>query len=259
MPKTLLTLFLASAIVGVAQRPAKQKRPDVKAPAAKAKASAAPTADQIIDRYVEASGGREALGKLSSRVMKGNAELVGAPGKGEVEIYTKAPDKLMADLTLPALGHLQYGYDGRNGWRRDPSAGLVDVRGLDLAYMAFDSEFHKELKVKERYTRLELKGVEKVNGRDAYLIVATPSDLKPERLYFATDSGLLVHLGTDRETPEGKVTEEIDFEDYRMVDGVNVPFVESHTASGLTFVFRFTSVKNNVPVDDALFGKPAGD
>ena len=153
MPKTLLTLFLASAIICVAQGTAKQKQPDVKAPVATAKASNAPTADQIIDKYIQASGGREALGKLSSRVMKGEAELIGVAGKGEVEIYGKAPDKFMANLKLPGLGHLQYGYDGSNGWRRDPSAGIVDVRGLDLAYMAFDSEFRKELKIKERYSR----------------------------------------------------------------------------------------------------------
>lgn len=253
MPKTLITLFLLSAVIGLAQEPARQKQPDVKATATKA---AAPTVDQIIDKYVQASGGKEALGKLSSRVLKGEAELLGVDGKGEVEMYTKAPNKVMGNLTLPGLGHLQYGYDGRNGWRRALSGGIVDVRGLDLAYMALDAEFPKELKLKERYTKLELRGVEKVNGRDAYLIVGTPHDLKPERLYFATDSGLLIRLGTDRETPEGKATEEVDFEDYQAVDGVNIPSVERHTLSGVTFVFRFKSVKNNVPIDDTLFSKP---
>lgn len=258
MSKTLLTLFFASILVSLAQGPAKQKPPEVKAPTTAAKVTATPTAEQIIDKYAQASGGKEAIGKVSSRVMKGEAELMGVPGKGEVEVYAKAPNKLMANLTLPGLGHLQYGYDGRNGWRRALSGGIVDVRGLDLAYMALDAEFPRDLKIKERYTRLELRGVEKVNGRDAYLIVGTPHDLKPERLYFDVDSGLLVRLGTNRETPEGMVTEDAYFEDYRVVDGVKLPFIERHATPGLTFIFRFTSIKNNVPIDDSLFSKPAG-
>jgi zinc protease len=256
MKNSLLMFLLISVILGAAQGQAGQQKADPKAPAAPADATATPTLDQIIDKYVRAVGGKEALGKLSTRVRKGEAEIVGVQGKGEIEEYTKAPNKLMAKLTLPALGLLQYGYDGKTGWRRDPRAGIVDITGSELSYTAFDSTFNRELRLKELYPKLELRGVEKVNGRDAYLVTGTPAGLNPEKLYFDTQSGFLVRLDTARESSAGHRLTEIYLDDYRKVDGVYVPFAERHKSTGLVFIFTFTSVKHNLPLEDSAFVKP---
>ena len=62
------------------------------------------------------------------------------------------------------------------------------------------------------------------------------------------------------ETPIGVIPNQIDFEDYRDVDGVKIPFTVkvSSVEPGLVSTRKYTEIKLNAPVDDAKFNKPAG-
>lgn len=252
MRKILVTLLLTLAAVGVVRAQGEQPKQNVKAPAA----PVVPTVDQIIDKYVQAVGGKEAFGKLSSRVRKGTLEIVGTPIKGATETYEKGPNKKMTKTTLPDMGSIQQGYDGKSGWRLDPNTGLNDARGGELADLAFDSEFNREIRMKELYPSLEFKGVQKVNGRDAYLLLGTPAGQEPEKLYFDTQSGLLVRQDVVHETAGDKATFEVYFDDYREVDGVKIAFAERQSAPEFVITIKYQSVQHNIPIDDAIFSKP---
>lgn len=237
MIRILLTVLIISVMSGTVQGPS-------------------PNVNQVIDSYLRAVGGEAAFAKFTTRIRQGTTEIVGLPGQGQVEEYYKAPNKMMIKLTLPAIGTIQYGYDGTSGWRRDPVSGLIDVHDKELSDLAFESMFNSEVRPRERYGKLELIGLKKARGNDAYLVVGTPAKLPAEQLYFDAKSGLLVQIVVSRATEAGQVSDEVFLDDYREIDNVKIPYREQHKSSGLTYIVRFTSIKHNIPIDESTFRKP---
>ncbi len=72
-----------------------------------------------------------------------------------------------------------------------------------------------------------------------------------------TQTGLLVRMVRYIETPLGDNPTQIDYSDYRDVDGVKVPFRWTLSRPNGRFTIQVKDVKQNVPVDDAKFAKPA--
>jgi zinc protease len=216
-----------------------------------------PSVDQILDKYVQALGGTAAVEKLTSRVSKGTFELEQMPGTATEEIYEKAPNKQLSITDAPNFGVVRRAFNGTAGWQDMPQTGLQDVTGNQLAAMKRNADFHREIKLKEIYPKMIMKGKENVNGRDAYVIEATPADGPPELMSFDAESGLLVRVQAQVEGPTGPVPVDTILEDYREVDGVKLPFVIHQSLPEFSFVIRLTEVKHNVPIDDAKFDKPA--
>jgi hypothetical protein len=217
-----------------------------------------PTIDTVIEKYVKAIGGKAALLKINSRFSKGTFEISSLAGvKGTLEIYEKAPNLQVATLTIPGVGTEAEGFNGTVAWALEPDSGVVhDKTGLELAAAKRDAEFYEEIKLKELYPRMTLKGVEKVGAQAAYVIEAVPQLGSPERLYFDTQTGLLIRKDSEEEGDEGKKSVEEYYDDYRAVDGVNLPFTIRQVSPGMNFTIKLSEVKQNVPVDDAKFNKP---
>jgi hypothetical protein len=104
---------------------------------------------------------------------------------------------------------------------------------------------------------MEVKGKEKVGSYETYLIEATPAEGSPEKFYFDVNTGLLVRHDAEAETPQGKTMFETYLEDYKVVDGIQIPHKTKQASSEITFVIKITEVKNNVEIDNAKFNKPS--
>ena len=112
--------------------------------------------------------------------------------------------------------------------------------------------------------RGQVRGIEKVNGRDVYLVVGIPQGDKPESLYFDTQTGLLLRKQTALPTPIGDSPYQVDFDDYRDTgSGVKVPFLihmspsTPRTELAPEATLRVSTVKDNAPIEDSKFVKPA--
>ena len=215
-----------------------------------------PSADQIIEKYIQAVGGKAAMEKLTSRVSTGSFEVDVMPGSSSQEIYEKAPNKQLWVTDLANFGVFRRGFNGTMGWQDNPQTGLQEVTGNQLAELKRSAEFQRDLKLKELYPKTQVKGKEKVNARDAYVVEATPAEGPAALMYFDAESGLLVRTQGQSETPSGTVTVDTTFEDYREVDGIKLPFVTRVSRPEFGFVIRLTEVKHNVPIDDAKFDMP---
>jgi len=245
-PKTLLPMCLIVLLAGLTAAVA-QTTPQ----------AALPSVDQILDKYVNALGGKAALEKLTSEVCKGTFEMDQLPGPAPEEIDSKAPNKQYSVTDLSSFGLARRGFNGTAGWEDNPQTGMRDITGPELEAMKRDTDFYAPIKLKELYPKMTVKGKESVNGHDAYVIEATPPDGAAETMYFGADSGLLVRTLREGEGPNGKVTIDITFEDYREVDGVKLPFVMRFSMGDFAFAIKLSEVKHNVPIDDAKFDKPA--
>jgi hypothetical protein len=100
-------------------------------------------------------------------------------------------------------------------------------------------------------------GRETVGGREAYVVEATPAGGgSPEKLYFDAQTGLLVRKYSEAKTALGRFPTQTDYEDYREVDGVRLPFTIRWAIPGRVWGRKIAEVTQNVPLDDALFNSP---
>ena len=110
------------------------------------------------------------------------------------------------------------------------------------------------------YSSLRGAGKDKIGDRDVYVVIATTADKRRERLFFDAENGLLLRRITYTQTMIGVIPEQTDFEDYRDVEGVKLPFtvrLSSVDAGNPVSTRKFDEIKLNAPVDDAKFNKPA--
>ena len=231
-----------------------------------ARLAAAQTADDIIDKSLAAQGGREALGKLTSRSTKGTLVVTSGAGDlpGTIEILNQAPNKVrtLINLDLTAVGAgsitVDQRFDGTNGYSIDSMRGESEITGGRLESLRNNSFPSPFLTYKERGTKVVLAGKEKVGDRDAYVLSITPAAGPASRTWIDAESYLPVKTSSTVDTPETGPLEQItEFSDYREVDGVKVPFTVHSTSAVQSFTAKITTVEHNVKIDPALFVKPS--
>jgi hypothetical protein len=223
------------------------------APSAPSTAPAAslPSVKQILDRYVQALGGAEALTKVTSRSAKGSR--IGADGVlVPEEVHQKAPDKILTVTSYPNVV-FSNGFNGTVGWAHSSREGATPLPEQLLVLLKRDAVFYKELKTEELYSSLTVLGRASVRDADAYVIQATPVNGPVEKLFFDVGTGLLVRRYTESDTPLGKLPLQLDYEDYREVDGIKQPFLIHWSMPGRVWGRKIDEIKQNIPLDDARF------
>lgn len=237
------------------------------------------TAEQVLEKYVEVTGGREAYNKITSSVAKGSLEIKAQGLTGTVMIYAKNPNKFLNVMTLQGVGEMKQGYDGKIGWAQDPFSGLRTLDGPELSEMKRQADFNSSLKWRELYKKIELVGTKKLDQGEAYVIRLTLKPEKPEAKegdkpkkddkakpkendktitqYYDTKTFLLLRTEMVVESPQGTFPVEVVVSDYKEVDGVKVPFVSKQKVGPAEIVLTLTEIKNNEKIDDTLFNKPA--
>ncbi|MCI0490606.1 MAG: protein kinase [Blastocatellia bacterium] len=211
------------------------------------------TVDRILNRYVEALGGREAFESVTSRVVKGTFELTNLGMTGTIESYAKAPNKLLVITSVPGLGATRYGYNGEVGWSSDQQLGLRALTGAELAGVIRDADFYRDANLKRTYSALTLGGKERIKGREAYRLEGTTSEGGNDRLYFDAQTGLLIRSDIERAGPQGLLSIETYFENYRTVDGLRLPFTMRQSSAIFRILIKVREVRHNVSISDSRF------
>jgi hypothetical protein len=217
---------------------------------------AVPTADEILAKYTAALGGSAAIDKLKTRSMKGEWLTSNGLTWG-YEVYQSGPDKIYVVLNTPKQGVFERGFNGSAGWEKS-THGVRALEGQELAVLRRYPDLFKDIKLKEQFSRLMFGGKDKINDREVYVLRGVTTDNRRERLYFDAQTGLLVRRVTNTPTMIGLIPEQVDFEDYKNVDGLMVPFTIriSSVDPNISSTRKFTEVKLNVPVDESKFNKP---
>jgi photosynthetic reaction center cytochrome c subunit len=226
-----------------------------------------PTADQILTKYVKALGGELSIRKVTSRVITATRDIPTGPGGvvpvlAQIDLYERAPN-LFVNISRTDKFATQDGFDGTTAWSQNAAGVVIDIPDPDQTRARRRADFYECLSLAKEYTRLDVQSIEKVNHRDAFLIVAFPKDDSAEQLYFDVETGLLLRKLIVLSTPAGDVPFQTDYEDYQDTgSGVKIPFVirmlpasersELQTSSTV----QIQKVQDNVPIDGRKFVKP---
>ena len=219
-------------------------------------AGAAPTADDVIQKYVTAMGGADAIRKITSRDAKGMI-LVGG-SQTPIEVLTKAPNKRVT-ISHTGQGDSYTAFDGAAGWMGNTGRPAREMTPTESGASSLDAEFAIALRLKEMFPQIRRGRPEQIDGVMCDQLIGTGPGRLPVRLYFDRSSGLLMRLVRYAETPVGRNPTQIDYADYRDADGVKIPFRWTLARVNGRFTIQLAEVKSNVPIEDAKFTKPAGD
>jgi photosynthetic reaction center cytochrome c subunit len=210
-----------------------------------------PSVKQILDRYVQALGGAAALQNIKTRTVKGSR--IGADGVlVPEEVYQKAPDKLLTVTSYPQVV-FRNGVNGTVVWGHSSQEGATPLPEQLVAQLKREAVFYKELKTEELYSNLSVLGKVQVGDSEAYVIQATPVGGPSEKLFFDVKSGLLVRRYSESDTALGKLPLQLDYEDYRVVDGIKQPFLMRWSMPGRVWGRKIDEIKQNVEIDDTKF------
>ena len=214
------------------------------------------TADQILENYIKAIGGRENWKKLTTRISTGTIDVPAMNLSGLVTVREKAPNRSIFTVNFNGAV-FQQGFDGTIGWSNDPQNGLREQAGEELAETKRDSDFYHPLDLKQMYSKITLTGTDKIDDRDAYIVEASSADLGTDKIYFDTQNGLVLRIVGQHHTMDGPATFTEDFSDFREVDGIKLPYTVHQESPSSTFTIKFTEIRHNEAIEDAAFAKPA--
>jgi photosynthetic reaction center cytochrome c subunit len=212
-----------------------------------------PTVSQLLENYVRALGGSAAIEKITTRVEKGFTTFRGQ--SLNVEIFTQTPDKESIVRHSPG-GENVTTYDGQSGWSTAPGRPPREMHDTDITAARMDADLQFPLHIQQIFPELRTEYPEKINDRDAYLLIGIREGQPPVRLYFDEQSGLLIRMIRYAETPLGRNPTQIDYADYRDVEGVQVPFRVTTSQPGNISIIQFDEVRQNAPIDAVRFAKP---
>ncbi len=247
----LLAIILMISATAFAQKVDSVKPEPVKPAPAKL-----PTVQEILAKYVKAIGGREANEKIKSRMASGTVELAPMGIKGTFEAYTAAEAKSYTKMNLAGIGDMLEGLDGKSAWAINPIQGSRDKTGAELAQAKLIGNFYREINLDKLFTKIELKGVERVGEKGAYVLVAIAEGVPAEKWYFDIVSGLLLRSDVTVVAPEGNQPAKIFYDEMRTVDGVTLPVKIRTQLPQFEISMVATEVKHGITIEETRFAKP---
>ena len=192
------------------------------------RAGSLPSARAVLDRYIEAIGGREQLLRLKFAHLTGRFDSVELGYGGPLEVWTAAPSKRLAQIDLEGYGQVLQGFDGKSGWILEPQQDMRFLDGADLDRLREDADFRAQLHESAAFSRLETVGQVLWDERPCYELRLTTKSGRECGKFFDVETGLLLGMKT-REA----VNETTIYRDYRTFAGLRIPTVELKSSGGL--------------------------
>ena len=221
-----------------------------------------PSADEVFDKYLQALGGTQRLASITSFAAKGAYSGYDTDHqKFLVEIFAKAPAQRTTIVHMRIAGSVEDSvrtYDGRDGWiaALDKPVPLMALTGGNLNLAKIEAMLSFPAQLKQAFGQWRV-GVTTIEDRDVQVLQGANAGQPPVKLYFDSKSGLLVRVVHYSESPVGRTPTQIDYDDYREVAGVKLPFHWTVTWTDGQTSTELSEVQPNVPVDNARFTKPA--
>ena len=221
-------------------------------PSAKAQAvPAGMTAQKVIDQYIDAIGGEKNLKKIKDITVKLSMEMQGM-SMNQV-IYKKVPDKYAMEMSMNGNTIQKIVFDGTSG-KTSGMQGNADLTEDQIANLKYNNiPIIPDRQYSDEGYKLELKGMEEVDGQKAYNIMVTTPDGNQQQEYYSLDTGLKLRTVSTMSTPQGEITQTVDYSNYKEVDGVKFPFALKQSVGPRSFDLKVDSITVNSDLPDDTF------
>jgi hypothetical protein len=173
-----------------------------------------------------------------------------------VEIFAKGPNQRTWIVHM-FTGDSYRVFDGRNGWFAGPDspAPIVTLVSGNLDRARIEAVLAFPGGLKQAFSQWRV-GRTAVDERDVQILQGTNPGLLPVNFYFDNKTGLLVRMVRWNETAVGPVPTEINYDDYRDVAGIKMPFTWTASQTYMQMTIKLTGIQPNVAIDAARFSQP---
>lgn len=226
-------------------------------------AASAQTADELMEKNLQATGGKEKNEAVKSLRMTG--KMVAMQGMEiPMIIELKLPDKLRTDITVQGMTAVT-AFDGKKGWKTLPFLGKKDPEPMsedEIKQVKEQLETMGPLtKYKESGHTMEYVGKEDLEGTPAYKLKLTRKSGDVAHLYLDAESYLVVKMTTKTKVQDQEVETEFWMGDYKAVDGILYPHSMEMQVKGMPakMAMSYSKVEVNPAIDDSRFAMPAAE
>jgi outer membrane lipoprotein-sorting protein len=215
-----------------------------------------PKAETILDKYIEATGGKAAYQKHHSEIQKGAIELAAMGLKGTVTTYRAEPDKSYSEIELAGLGRTREGSDGQIFWSLSAMMGPHVKEGAEKAQAELAARFNAELNWRTLFKEAKTTGVDTVDGKECYKVVLTPAEGSAITQCYDKQTNLMVKMTMTAQSPLGEQTVDSFATDYRKEGDVLVAHKIKQSLAGQDMVLSIDSVTFNTEIPKDKFALP---
>ncbi len=216
-----------------------------------------PTGEEVLDRYVEVTGGKAAYEKFHNTVIKTKLEMVGMGMTGSMTVYSSKPNKMYSVFEAEAFGRIEEGYDGTVAWQMNPMMGPRIKEGAEKMMTQRQSLFNSDINWHQIYKKAECVGLETEDGVELYKVEMTPKEGEIETRFYDKKTGLLVRSEMMIDTQMGEMNIKVMMSDYKKVDGVLMPHKMLQDMGMQKIAIEIESLKHNIDMPKDRFDLPA--
>ena len=213
---------------------------------------AAQSLNEIVKNFTVANK-LDKISSLQSIKLTGNMSMMGMDMP--MVIYMKNPNKIKSVATIGGQEMVQV-FDGEKGYMINPMTGSatpVEMGPEEARQLLRSNVFQNYLDNYLKNNQLTLEGVENVDGKPAFKIKAAIEGGNVIRIFIDKNSYLIVKTVADVRQGGTAISLESVPSDYTETNGVLLPITTTTSAAGMQFVYKYTEVKVNEPMDDAIF------
>jgi outer membrane lipoprotein-sorting protein len=207
------------------------------------------TPKQIVEKYIDAIGGKDAYMNIKDRTMFMTATVQGMTIK--MTVYQKEPNKFKSIVEVAGMEQVIV-YDGKKAYMKANDK-VQEITGKELDQLSYQANIHMAVEMDSLPVTMTLAGIEKVDEKDAYKIdyVSTSGDKWSE--YYDKESFLKVKEVKEVSTPQGSFTQDINYSDYKDYMGVKIPYKISQKLAGQELSLVLKSIEINTNLKDSIF------
>jgi hypothetical protein len=216
-----------------------------------------PTPEQIIEKNIQATGGKEAYEKIKNRKAEMTGRVIRFGIEAKAVYYQERPNKFYSLTDLGAGGEERSGSDGKIAWVISPFSGPRVLEGEELTNKLLDNSFNGADGYDTPYKMMKTEGIEEIDGKTCYKVVKTPEKGSPRITYYDKDSFLIVKTATELITPQGTINEETYYEGSLKVNDISFPQKITTFITGKKYnEIVFDKIELNIEMPEGIFDTP---
>lgn len=211
------------------------------------------TADELLAKFVEVSGGKTKLESIKDRTIELSGIVQNISLKAKV--VNKAPNKLYIEIDFGGMFTQKIGFDGEKGWTVSPQ-GTMDIEGNNLIDLKTQALINFYLQYNDLGIKADIASIKTIKEKDYYEVVFEADTVNKWTEYFGKDDFLKFRQIKTAEGPTDKMEQTTDYLDYKDYGGLLYPSKQVQSVMGQLIDMKVDKLEVNTSIDDSIFVKP---